>query len=236
MMEEIIQFLRDWSEVWALLIPLIVILIYKPRGQNVRWLKLYVITAFILNFLAIFMMHYHYLMPPSFLEQGNNIFYNLHSFIMVISFGCFITSVRKYKYTIVLKALLVIYLAFVLINFTLGESPFILSTRHFAAGSIVLLIMCLYYFFHCIIEESQTNWLKEPSFIIFVGLCLYEAITFFIFLFIYPLFNKTYNQDLSFAFLMMDIYQISFVIFCIFLAVGLYKYRAKTKRMEGSKH
>lgn len=232
---KIIQFLRDWSEVWALLIPLIVILIHKPRGHSVRWVNWYVITAFIFNFLAIFMIHYYSLMP-SFLEQGNGIFYNLHSFVMVIFFGCFIISVREYKYKIIPKALLVIYLAFVLINFTLGESPFILSTRYFAAGSIVLLLMCLNYFFHCIMEESPTNWLKEPSFIICVGLCLYEAITFFIFLFIYPLFNKTYNQDLSFAFLMIDIYQVSFVIFCIFLAVGLYQYRAKTKQLKDSKH
>lgn len=221
---KIITFLRDWSEVWALLIPLIVILIYKPGGHNVKWLIGYVVAAFIVNFLAIFMMFY------SFLDQGNNIFYNLHSLIMVISFGCFAISVRKDRYTILLKVLLVIYLAFVLINFTLGESPFILSTRHFAAGSTTLLVMCLFYFFRSILEESPTNWLKEPSFIICVGLCLYEAITFFIFLFIYPLFSKTYNQDLSFAFLMMDIYQVSFVIFCIFLAVGLYKYRVKTKQ------
>jgi len=225
-MKEIIQFLRDWSEVWALLIPLLVTLIYKPRGHNVKWLLAYVIPAFIFNFLAIFMMHYYYLMP-FLLEQGNNIFYNLHSFIMVIFFSCYIITDREYKYTIVLKALLAAYFAFVLVDFSLFESPFILSTRHFATGSVILLFMCLFYFFRTMLEESPTNWLKEPSFIVCVGLCLYEAITFFIFLFIYPLFNKTYNQDLSFALLMMKVYEVSFVIFCIFLAIGLYQNRPR---------
>ena len=225
---KILQFLGEWSEVWALLIPLIIILVYKPKGINLKWLVLYVVIAFILNFLAIFFLQY-YSLAPSWLNVGNNIFYNLHSFVMVICFSGYIISVRLYVYPFLLKSLVVIYLAFVLVNFYFWESPLILSTRHFTAGSVVLLIMCLFYFFRSILDESQTNWLKHPSFIICAGVCLYEAITIFIFLFIYPLYNKTYNQNLSFAFLMMRIYQIIFVVFCISLALGLYQYRGRTK-------
>jgi hypothetical protein len=220
---KIFQFLRDWSEVWALLIPLIIILVYKPKGHNVKWLIFYVITAFILNFLATFILEYYYLLPSWLFNQGNNIFYNLHSFIMTIFLSWYIISIRKYKNIILLKALLGLYIVFVLLNFTLWESPILLSTRHFTAGSIVLLVMCLFYFIHSILEESQTNWLKHPSLIICSAICLYEAITFFIFLFIYPMFNKSYNKDLSFALLMMRIYQIAFVVFCILFAFALYR-------------
>lgn len=220
---KIIQFLRNWSEVWALLIPLIVILVYKPKGHNLRWLILYVVVAFILNFLAIFMVEYYYMVPRWLTKGNNNILYNLHSFIMVIFFSCYIITAIKYKYTILLKTLVVIYLLFVLINFTFWESPIMLSTRHFTAGSIILLIMCLFYFFHLMLEESKTNWLKHPSFIVCTAVCLYQAITFFIFLFIYPMYNKTYNKDLSFAFLMMRIYQAIFVVFCILIAMALYR-------------
>jgi hypothetical protein len=83
--------------------------------------------------------------------------------------------------------------------------------------------MCLFYFFNSILEESQNNWLKHPSFIICVAVFLYQAITFFIFLFIYPMYDNTYNKDLSFAFLMMRIYQIIFVVFCVLLGVALYR-------------
>lgn len=226
---KILQFLRDWSEVWALLIPLTVILVYKPRGNNLRPLVLYSILAFVFNFLAIFMVEYYYLIPRSWMKYGNNIFYNLHSFIMVLFISWYIIAVRSYKYLVLLKSLLAVYLAFVLVNFTFWESPMILSTHHFTVGSIVLLVMCLFYFFSSMLEESQINWLRHPSFIICAGVCLYEAITFFIFLFIYPLYNTTNDKELSFAMLMMRVYQISFVIFCILLAIGLYQYCDKKK-------
>jgi len=185
--------------------------------------SLYGITAFILNFLATFIIECYKFVPTWVYRKGNNIFYNLHSFIMTVFLSWYIISIRKYKYIIYLKALLIIYIAFVLLNFTLWESPMILSTRHFTAGSIVLLIMCLFYFIHSILEESQTNWLKHPSFIICSAICLYEAITFFIYLFFYPMFNEAYNKDLSFALLMMRIYQAIFIVFCILLAIGLYR-------------
>lgn len=216
------EFLIMWSEVWGLLIPLIVIAFLKPKGKAVGFLIAYVISAFILNFSAIFTLVYPNLVP-NFLKYNNNIFYNVHSCIMVIFFSLYIISARKYKSAFILKILLVIYFAFVLLNFAFLEPPLILSTRHFTTGSIVLLIMCLYYFIHSIQEESQTNWLKHPSFIICSAILMYEAITFFIYLFFYPMFNEAYNKDLSFALLMMKIYQIAFVVFCILLAMALYR-------------
>jgi uncharacterized membrane protein YesL len=104
----------------------------------------------------------------------------------------------------------------------LWESPFVLSTRHFTAGSVLLIILCLSYFLHLIAEDSEIHWLKEPSFLICTAICLYEAITFFIFLFIYPMFDANYNQNLDFALLMMRIYQGTFVLFCLLLALALF--------------
>jgi hypothetical protein len=222
-MMRLLQFFRDWSEVWALLIPLILLLVCKPKGNHLRWVIWYVVSAFIFNFLAVFTVEYYDLFI-SFWKWGNGLFYNLHSFVMVIFFSGYIINLRKYKYTLLLKSLVLIYLAYVLINFSFFESAVLkLSTSHFTAGSIVLLILCLFYFLRSIMEESQNNWLKHPSFIICTAVCLYQAITFFIFLFIYPMFDKTYNQDQSFAFLMMRIYQVIFVVFCVLLAFAFYK-------------
>ncbi len=225
---KIVQFIINWSEAWALLLPLLIFLIYKPKGPYLNWLLIYVISGFILNSLSILYIVNPYIFP--FLKHsGNNIFYNVHSFIMVFCFGVYITSVRSYKYAGLLKTVLGGYLIFVILNFSFFESPMLLSTKHFATGSIVLLFYCLMYFFRSMLEDSKINWLRHPSFLICTSLCLYEAITFFIFLFIYPLFNDAYNQNLSFALLMMKIYQGVFVVFCVLLAWGLYLYSDQKK-------
>ncbi len=224
---KLINFIRDWSEVWALLIPLIIILVFKPAKKQLRPVILYVFAGFILNFLATFMVEYYYLMPSWTYTDGyvnNNILYNLHSFVRVLFLGWYIISVRQYKFPFLLKTLLIFYLVFVITNFTFYESPFILSTRLYAAESITLLVICLFYFFRSMQDESDINWLKHPSFLIAAGISLYEVITFFIFLFFYPLHQK----DISFAAVTMRIYTITFVVFCILLALALYKSRKKS--------
>ena len=219
---KLMHFIRDWSEVWALLIPLIIFVISKPKGKHIRLLLWYVIIGFILNFTATFMLEYYYLIP-SWMHidnrVNNNILYNIHSIIRVLFFSCYIITIRQYRFSFILKTLLAAYLVFVLINFLFIESPFFLSNSLFTAESIVLLIMCLFYFFRSIQDESQTNWLKHPSFLVCAGICFYEAITFYIFLFFYAL----HQSDRAFAHITMRVYTITFVLLCILLALALYR-------------
>jgi hypothetical protein len=193
----------------------------------------YIITGFVLNFSAIFTLVYPGLVP-SFLRYNNNIFYNVHSFVMVVFLGWYIINVRLYKHINILKGLMTVYLTFVLVNFVFFERPLIYSTKHFTAGSIVLLIFCLFYFFNSIQEESQVNWLKHPSFMISSAISIYHGITFFIFLFLRPMFSSDYNNNLSFADLMMQITQGAFVVFCLLFAIGLYKYRNKERNRRAA--
>jgi hypothetical protein len=219
------QTILDWSEVWALLIPLIVVTISKPRGEKIRLLVWYVVVGFLLNLTAM-LMQYNYLSPRWMYIDGmtnNNIIYNIHSIIRVLLFGWYIISIRRYKYPIILKSILISYIAFLFINFIFFESPFYVSTLLFAGESIVLLLICMAYFFRSIQDESHINWLKHPSFLICAGLSFYEAITFFIFLFLYPLSEK--EETLSFFVLTMRIYNITYVLFCILLALAFYKSR-----------
>lgn len=218
-----LNFLNTWLEVWALLIPTAIILIYRPTGKAVWLLLTYVFAALLLNSLCLSMVEYYYLMPSWTYTDGspnNNILYNIHSFLRVTLLGWFIISVRNYRYTIFLKGLLLTYLIFVVINFSIFESLLFLSTRLFAAESIVLLIISLSYFIRSILDETEINWLKHPSFIICSGICLYEAITFFIFLFFYPLVNK----DPTFFAVTMKIYSITYLVLCILFAFGFYQY------------
>ena len=220
-----------WSEVWAFLIPLAIIVLFSPRGKNVSLLIAYVITGFVLNFCAIFTLVYPNLVP-AFLKYNNNIFYNVHSFVMVILLGLFVIKVRPIKYIVALKGLIAFYVTFVGINFVFFQSPMMYSTIHFTIGSILLLILCSFYFINSIQEDSKIDSLKHPSFIIASGISLYHGITFFIFLFLGPMFNEKYNNDPQFARLMMKITQLSFVIFCILIAIGLYQYRFRVKKRD----
>lgn len=215
-----LEFLRDWSEVWAFLIPLAVIIIYKPKGKKILPLIIYVILGFILNFLAIFMIQYYTLMP-SWVNNNNNILYNLHSFARVIFFSWYIIGIRSYRHPEILKGVLITYLLFVLMNFIFLEPVLFLSSHLYAAESFVMLFMCLFYFFQTIQDESRVNWLRHPSFLLCVSISLYEIITFFIFLFFYAL----HQSDRPFAHLTMRIYTIMFVLLCIMLAVTLYQSR-----------
>lgn len=222
-----LQIVLDWSEAWALLIPLAVIIIKKPTGVFSHLLVWYVWAALILNFTATFVLYFYYLIPSwMYVERrvNNNILYNLHSLLRVLLLGWYIIRARPYRFPLVLKGVIAAYVIFVLVNFSFAESPFYLSTRLFAAESIVLLSLCLVYFFRSIQDESQVNWLKHPSFLVCTGVCIYEAITFFVFLFFYPLHDRDSDfANTAFAEATMRLYTIMYTVLCILLALALYK-------------
>ncbi len=223
----LLQVISDWSEVWALLIPLAVIIRYKPRGPGARLLILYVIIALVLNTIATVMAQSASL--PAWLKN-NNILYNIHSVVRVVLFSWYILSARQSLFPLNKKWLLLIYGVLVCINFIFLESPFFLNTRLFAAESIILLIICLFYFLRSIQDETHVNWLRHSSFLVCTGLSLYEAITFFIFLFFYPLHNRdSAFWDPEFAIATMRIYTVIYVLLCILLALAL----KKSAREEG---
>lgn len=209
----------NWSEVWALLIPLTVILLCRPTGLGTKPVILYLYIAIILNAMATVMVEFYFFMP-SWLKN-NNILYNIHSFARVLLFSWYIMSIREYRFPRILKMLLVAYLIFVVIDFVFLESPLYLSSRLFVAESIVLLIFCLSFFLRSMQDDSTINWLKHPAFLMCAGIGLYEVISFFIFLFFYPLFEK----NPAFGDLTMSIQNIMYVVLCIVLALALYKSR-----------
>lgn len=224
---KLFQLIYDWAELWALLIPLGVIVFRKPNNREAKWIIRYVYIGLILNGFIIAVAQFYNAMPPWL--KNNNIFYNIHSVCRVILFSLFILSVRTYKFASILKSLLVLYLIFVIINFIFFDNIFFLSSNLYAAESIALLIICLSYFFRTILDESSTHWLKHPSFLVCIGICLYEVITFFVFLFFNIISYSNDPKDRAFARIFLMIYSISFVLLCVFIAIALYKYRKKTE-------
>ena len=112
----IVQIIRDWSEVWALLIPLTIIFFCKPRGEQTKWLVFYIFIAFFLNTASTAMAQFYGQMP-SWLKN-NNTLYNIHSVVRVLFLGIYIITVRPYRHPAVLKGLFLVYILFVILNFS----------------------------------------------------------------------------------------------------------------------
>ena len=88
----IINFL-DWSEVWAPLIPLTILIIRKPSHNWKKPLVIYLIAAFIINFTVDFL--YHPYMEYKILET-NYIFYNLNSIVRLVLFTWFFSYLHSF--------------------------------------------------------------------------------------------------------------------------------------------
>ncbi|HYC39000.1 MAG TPA: hypothetical protein VEB63_00825 [Chitinophagaceae bacterium] len=221
-MDRFIHVVFLWSEVWPLVIPLAIALVCRPASRPSRVLVLYLVFALLINLSANLMTIYRAQLPPRF--QSNNILYNLHSVVKVFLFTWYFRRLGLINPRWLPQLVLLLYGAFALVNFIFFESIWVLSSRLLSAESIVLLFLCILYFLNSMHDETERNWLKHPSFIVTAALSFYEAATFFIFLFYYPIVAT----NIQFGILTMKIYAVCFIIFSILTAVALHKDRRKT--------
>src|SRR5689334_17887979 len=91
-MNKIIANILMWSEVWALLIPLAIIIFQRGKRPGMRPIIIYVIVGLFLN-LSATMISVYRLQLPVWL-QNNNILYNLHSMARVFLFSWFIINLN----------------------------------------------------------------------------------------------------------------------------------------------
>lgn len=206
-----------WSEIWALLIPLTIIIFFKPKEPAIRPIIYYVIIAFILNLLATIITFYIEFMPPFI--KGNNFIYNIHSVAKVFFFGWYIHNLKLVKPSWIPWLILTIYILIAAI-FILFQPYNLLSSFLFAAESIALLILCILIFINSMLDDSKTNWLWHTSFLVTVGIVQFEIINFFTFPFL-----QFFAKDQSFGLLTLQIFSVAYIILCIVLAITLYRSR-----------
>ncbi len=180
-MDHILKSIRDWSEVWALLIPLAVIFITRKNKKEMRPIVLYVWVGLCLSLVSTIMYVYHKQMPAWL--QNNNLIYNVHSIVRLIFFSWFIRQFKFNRPSTIHYILLAAYGIFIVINFILWDPPHLFSNTHFIAESIFLLAFTIMFFFRAMQDESETDWIKQPAFLVCAGISLYEAVNFFTFLF-----------------------------------------------------
>lgn len=226
-MYKIIQTILDWSEVWALLIPLAVLLWKKDKTVYLRPVSIYVWIALLLNIGIVLLSEYKTkwgLHHGDFL-WNNNLLYNIGSIFRLFLFAWFFNLLRQ-RFMHRLKIIIPFtFLVFVLVNFIFYEN-FIpwgqfesFSSRLLATEAALLLFYCLQYFIFLLIEDKTTKLSHQPGFWVVTGLSIYVSVSFFIFLFYSYLSNVTSD----FAVNIWDVHNIVFIILCIFIAKQFYQ-------------
>jgi len=217
-MGSFLKLLLNWSEVWATLIPLS-ILLFRPRQP--RFLKpiiVYLAIAFFINLTCdIISEYYNYL--PGWL-QSNTLLYNAHSIIRFICFCYFFIMLKQSSFALLKKILPVFSLVIIIINFSFVENfgnPDHLSGNLLATESYLLLIFCMQYYLAKLRDEAD-DITSGADFWLVTGLSIYVVINFFVFLFYVPMLR----HDIELALNIWDVHNIAYILFCIFITKAFY--------------
>ena len=207
----------DWSEVWALLIPLSVLYFRRKQPKFFQPVIIYIWFALFLNLgIDLIMVFKHYF--PAWL-QSNNPFYNVHSVVRFICLSIFFIQIPQSSFQKLKKSLPIVSVAFFLINFLFFENFFNfdhLSGNLLAAEAYLLLVYCMLYYLSSLREDSKMLF-DVQDFWIVTGLSIYLVINFFVFLFYVPMLENHWLVNY-----IWNVHNIAYIIFCIFIAKAFY--------------
>ncbi|MFL5740111.1 MAG: hypothetical protein ACJ75B_07830 [Flavisolibacter sp.] len=216
---KILKFILDWSEVWALLIPMVILMTRPRQPFYLRSVVIYVIVAFFLDLSIDVIGYFHRRLHfPAWL-QSNNYLYNVHS---ILRFSCFTVffdrtdaRFKKLRQWISWAALIILLVNFSFFEGFVQERTF--SSRLLTLEAGILMFYCLQYYLSRLREEPDLVK-RNPEFWVVTGLSIYVVINFFIFLFYTTIVDtyKRFTQDI------WDVHNIAYIVFCLFLAKAFY--------------
>jgi len=212
-----LQVALDWSEVWALVIPLSVLLFRRQQPSSLLPVIVYVWLGFLVNAIIDAIMAVNMTLPNSNLT--NNPFYNIHS---VIRFGCFsfyFISIQKNSFGKLKRVLGSLGILFLLMNFIFFENFFnrdSFSGNLLTVEAYLLLVYCMLYYLAELKEDD--NLFEGPHFWVVTGLAIYLVTNFFVFLFYAPMLSV----DVTLAINIWNVHNIAFIIFCVFITKAFY--------------
>jgi len=223
--EYLIIILR-WAEVWALFIPLLVFLTHRKGSSSLFPIQFYLFLGLALNIMITLISN-----VPFFHEKwgSNHIYYNLHSIVKVAVFGWFIARNLPAFSSNITKLIFIFYGIFIVWNFYSFQSINELSSRVLTIESIILLFLSITWYLYDLQGDQKDGNHKEAIFIAIAGLCIYEAISFFIFLF----YNTLIISSVRFATNIWKVHDIGFIILCLFLVKAFYKVRKRAELLIG---
>lgn len=213
-----LQKLLDWSEVWALFIPLVACHLHPYQPRYFKPIVLYLWGALLLNLVSDVIGDFKGYFPEW--PQSNLILYAIHS---VFRFGCFVyffTLLKQPHFVFFRNLVPLFYFLFVVVNFIFMENYFNknqLSGNLFTIEAYFLLIYCIIYYLSQL-QNDVENLQTEQAFWIVTGLSIYVVLNFFVFLFYVPMLRE---NDLL-AEKMWSVHNVAYIVFCLFITKSIY--------------
>jgi hypothetical protein len=222
----------NWSEVWAPLIPLIIWAAARPKHKWVKPVLFYLILAFIFSAaldviwkMQIFNGFKEWFdknlpwWPTQEEYLKNTVFYNLISISRLLLFAWFFNYLgdifRKLNRFVPL-----LFILFTIINFWRLEKIEDFSSRLITLETGILLFYCVLYFFRVLRDDKPDGEAASPAvFRVVMGLSIYVALNFFIFL-LYKQLTANF-EDLAKQ--IWPIHNFSNIIFCLLIALAFRK-------------
>ena len=171
----------------------------------------YLLTALLLNTMADVSWRFRPCMPD-FLKN-NNYLYNLNSVCRIIFFSFFFQKAVELFSIRRLRIFLSIYVIAAGIYLSVSERFLTLSSPLHVCESFILLFFCITYLIK-LIRAEQAFVAFDSYLLIISGLAIYESVNFFVYLF----YQYLPDPESEFAHNIWYVPDVSFVIFCLFIA------------------
>jgi hypothetical protein len=211
----------DWSEVWALLIPLAVLV--KNGGHNeARPLMLYCIVALFINIAQDYIWKQKVFVPGTSRPGDNQFLYNGHAILRFWLISSYFLRLQPKQGQVLKTVVRYFFLFAVVLNFLFLQSVWVLSSRVMGLEAGFTILFCMLYFIQMLQDDEDTT-AKAPAYWMITGITIYMIINFPIFLFYEPLANSFVN----FAVGIWDIHNITYILLCLFMARYFYVLQRK---------
>lgn len=215
-MESIFKQIYNWIEVWSIVIPLLVLVIKKPKEKYLNIVVIYLIITLSINLLSDISWLYKKNMP--LFLQDNNFLYNINSICRLFFFMLFFKNVIRFDISkSKFDYFLIAYIILCVLYFSFISNFFKLNSYLHTFESVSLLTVCIIYFIK-LIKSDEIFLSFDPYLIIVAGLSIYESVNFFLFLF----FDYLMDNDRIFAASLWKVHNAVFLVFCIFIARAFY--------------
>ena len=197
------------SEVWATFIPMLILIFKKDEHRPLKPVIIYFHVAFILNIIIDIAGFKIY--------NNNNFVYNILSIVRLYYFIWFFKTLQV-PFNVLWHYFLIAFTALLFIlNFIYYEPFKDFSSRTFSLEGIVLIVLCILYFFKKI-KSDEVTFEFDTSLVIITGLAIYEVVCFPIFLFYKTLTETTKDYAVN----IWDIHNLAYIVFCLFIAKAFY--------------